>query len=133
MNINYNEIYKKLLKMVGEKKISDFVDAGSFACALISKTNVYYGINFQAGCGLSLCAERSAIASAITNYENEFTHIICIFKDGKLAFPCGCCRELFAQLSKNNLNCEVVTSINPLKSVKLKTLLPNWWGKTTNR
>lgn len=133
MNININEIYNNLLNIVGEKKISAFVDANSFACALISKKNIYYGVNFQAGCGLSLCAERSAIASAITNGENQFTHLICVFKDKTIAFPCGCCRELILQLCPQNANCEIVTSINPYKTIKLKTLMPNWWGNTTKR
>lgn len=115
--------------MVGEKKISKFVDSNSFACALITKdNNVHYGVNFQAGCGLSLCAERCAMASAITNNENSFSYIICMFKDGSFAFPCGCCRELLAQFSEENLNAEIIYDVNPLKTKKLKDILPNWWG-----
>ena len=128
--ISFEDLYKKLAQTTGEVHLSKFVDANSFACAVISaNNNIYYGTNFQAGCGLSSCAERIAIGNAIMQKDCEIKYVMCVFKDGSFQFPCGACRELIAEVHQNNFNTEVIYSINPLKTKKISELLPEWWGK----
>lgn len=126
---NVNELYEKLLSMVGEKKISEFIDFGSVACAIVTeKGNTYFGLNIQASCGLSLCAERIAISNAIMNDDTKFKYVLCIFKDGSILTPCGSCREMFAETGKQNFNMEIITSLNPVKTIKLSQMISDWWG-----
>ena len=42
--------------------------------------------------------------------------------------PCGACREFFMQFAYENRNMEIITDFKSRKTVKLKDLIPNWWG-----
>ena len=48
--------------------------------------------------------------------------------DGKVGSPCGSCREFMMQLDKNSGDIEILLDIDTQKTVKLKELLPDWWG-----
>lgn len=43
--------------------------------------------------------------------------------------PCGACREFFYQLDEDNENIEIMDDFEHRKTVTLKELMPNWWGK----
>lgn len=43
--------------------------------------------------------------------------------------PCGACREFFYQLNEENEKMEIMEDFEQRKTVTLKELLPNWWGK----
>jgi len=126
---NANNLYEEIMKKIGEKKVSEFVDSNSVVCALVTKNNnVFYGSNLQASCGLSMCAEKIAIGNAVMANDTDFKYILCVFKDGSIITPCGSCRELLAQMGKQNLEMEIITQLNPIKTIKLQQLISNWWG-----
>ena len=78
---------------------------------------------------LGMCAERNAISTMITNGESEITKILALKADGEIIMPCGSCRELMMQLSKDSPNIEVLIDYESRAAVALGTLIPNWWGK----
>ncbi len=43
--------------------------------------------------------------------------------------PCGACREFFYQLNEENEKMEIMEDFEQRKTVTLKELMPNWWGK----
>ena len=49
-------------------------------------------------------------------------------KDESVGSPCGACREYLIQLSEKSKDMEILVDNSPYKSVKLKELIPNWWG-----
>ena len=49
------------------------------------------------------------------------------YEDGNF-LPCGACREFLMQLDIRNEETEILTDYQSRKTVKLKTLIPNWWG-----
>ena len=75
-----------------------------------------------------MCAERNAIANMITNGESQIDKVIAVMSDGKVGSPCGSCREFMMQLDKNSGDIEILLDIDTQKTVKLKELLPEWWG-----
>ena len=104
--------------------------AGSVSAAILTKKgNIYVGVCIDTCSGLGMCAERNAIANMITNGECEIEKIVAVMPDGKVGSPCGACREFLMQLSKNSEDIEILMDINTLETVKLKDLVPNWWGK----
>ena len=124
-----NDLYNEIMKKIGEKKISEFIDSNSVICALVTENNnVFFGSNVQASCGLSMCAEKIAIGNAIMSNDTKFKYILCVFKDGSIITPCGSCRELLMQTGKQNLEMEIVTQLNPIKTIKLSQLISDWWG-----
>lgn len=43
--------------------------------------------------------------------------------------PCGACREFLYQLSEENENTEIMVDYGSRKTVTLKELMPDRWGK----
>ncbi len=48
--------------------------------------------------------------------------------DGRVGPPCGACREIMMQLDRDSGNIEILLDIETEKTVRLKELVPNWWG-----
>lgn len=71
--------------------------------ALITKNSVYYGVNVEnRSFGLTNCAERSAIFSAISNGDKDFIAILIYSPDyDKPLPPCGACRQVISEFSKD--------------------------------
>ena len=126
----WNKLYNEAIKVQNNRVISPFIDAGSVSAAILTKKgNIYVGVCIDTCSGLGMCAERNAIANMITNGECEIEKIVAVMPDGKVGSPCGACREFLMQLSKNSEDIEILMDINTLETVKLKDLVPNWWGK----
>lgn len=70
---------------------------------LITKNSVYYGVNVEnRSFGLTNCAERSAIFSAISNGDKDFIAILIYSPDyDKPLPPCGACRQVISEFSKD--------------------------------
>ena len=75
-----------------------------------------------------MCAERNAVASMITGGERRIVKLVCLMGDGSPGMPCGACREFFMQLNSKNEEMEIMVDYDRRKTVRLKELLPNWWG-----
>ena len=126
----WNKLYNEARTVQNSRAISPFIEAGSVSAAILTKKgNIYVGVCIDTCSGLGMCAERNAIANMITNGECEIEKIVAVMPDGKVGSPCGACREFLMQLSKNSEDIEILMDINTLETVKLKDLVPNWWGK----
>ena len=100
----------------------------SYAAILTNNHNIYIGVCIDTASSLGMCAERNAIANMITNGESEIKKLVCIDSKEKIGFPCGACREYLMQLSKSSKDIEILSDLNTKETVKLKKLIPNWWG-----
>jgi cytidine deaminase len=59
---------------------------------------IYSGCNVEnASYGLSFCAERAAVASAISQGAREFRRIVVVSDSEPPASPCGACRQVLAE------------------------------------
>ena len=101
-----------------------FGDVG--AALLTHDGHVYTGVCVDTP-SWGLCAERSAMATMITNKEYQVRKIVAVWEDdksGKLHVvpPCGVCREFMRSVDHRNLETEVILGRD--KSVKLSELLP---------
>ena len=128
-NIWY-ELYNRALE---KQKLCDlsnkFFDAGGVSSAILSKNgNIYTGVCIDTSCSLGMCAERNAISTMITNGEVEIEKVVCIGSEGKFMMPCGACMEYMMQLSEESENIEILKNLETKESVKLKELIPIWWG-----
>ena len=86
------------------------------------------GVCIDTACTLGMCAERNAIANMITNGEHQIEKVVAVMKDGSLGAPCGACREYMMQLDKDSGEIEILLDLETEKTVKLKELIPDWWG-----
>lgn len=75
--------------------------------AILAKGGIYTGVNVEnASYGLSLCAERSAFAKAISDGEREFRAVAVACIDAKAVeqniqefLPCGACRQWMVEFA----------------------------------
>ncbi|MBE7705931.1 MAG: cytidine deaminase [Cyanobacteria bacterium SIG30] len=69
------------------------------ACVLYESGNTYLGCNVEnSSFGMTLCAERNAISSAIANGEKSEIKAVAIYSpQSTKCMPCGACRQWFSE------------------------------------
>lgn len=126
----WDKLYNTAAKLQNSRTISPFIEAGSVAAAILTKQgNIYVGVCIDTCSTLGMCAERNAIANMITNGESQIDKLVAVMPNGKVGFPCGACREYMMQLDKDSGEIEILIDLDTKKTVKLKELIPNWWGE----
>jgi cytidine deaminase len=96
--------------------------------ALLGRSGrIYTGCNVEnASYGLTICAERTAVAKAVSEGEREFVAIA--VASGPGVSPCGACRQVLIEFG---IDLEVILVDGRGRSTKttLKKLLPRAFGK----
>lgn len=125
----WKEMYQAAKAVQNGRKISDYVDAGGVAAAVLSSSgNIYTGVCIDTCSTLGICAERNAIFHMITNGEQEMKKVLAIMPNGKTGAPCGACRELMVQLMPDTYQeIEILLDYEAEKIVTLGELTPEWW------
>lgn len=125
----WNEMYKAAKNVQNGRKISNYIDAGGVAAAVLSSSGkIYTGVCIDTCSTLGICAERNAIFNMITNGEEKIEKVLAIMPDGKSGAPCGACRELMVQLMPNDYkNIEILLDYEAERIVKLGDITPEWW------
>lgn len=123
-------LYNKAREVQKARTISPFIEAGGVASAILTKSgNIYVGVCIDTASTLGMCAERNAIANMITNGESRIDKVVAVMEDGSVGSPCGACREYMMQLDKESPEIEILIDLENRKTVRLKELIPNWWGQ----
>ena len=125
----WQEMYQAAKAVQNGRKISDHIDAGGVAAAILSSSGrIYTGVCIDTCSSLGICAERNAIFNMITNGEQEIKKVLAIMPNGKLGAPCGACRELMVQLMPENYQeIEILMELGSEEIVTLGELTPKWW------
>ena len=98
--------------------------------ALLTKSGkVYLGCNIEnAAFSPTICAERTAVAKAVSEGEREFAAIAVVGgKDGKIAGicpPCGVCRQVLSEFCGPDFPVCLGKGSGAYETVLLKDLLP---------
>ena len=112
--------------LAAEKSYSPYSHFRVGAALLGSSGKVYVGTNVEnRSFGLTICAERSAIASAVSAGEREFTAMAIATPDsGEPVGPCGACRQVISEFLSPDAEIEFGATLDRRLSVKLSDLLP---------
>lgn len=125
----WEKLYDAARSIQNGRMISPFVEAGGVAAAILTKAgNIYVGVCIDTACSLGMCAERNAMANMLTNGESRIDKLVAVMPDGKVGMPCGACREFMMQLDRQSGEIEILTDLERRKTVRLKELVPDWWG-----
>lgn len=103
----------ELIKIAIETLPNSYAPYSNFnvACAIETTSGkIYTGVNIEnASYGLTICAERSAIANMVTHSKNaKIKNIVVISKAKIKTPPCGACRQVISEFS-----CQQSTTILP--------------------
>lgn len=123
------KMYEAAIDVQNDRRISEYVEAGGVAAAILSGSGrIYTGVCIDTCSTLGICAERNAIFNMITCGEQEIKRVIAIMPDGKSGAPCGACRELMVQLMPEGYkNIEILMDYESKRVVTLGELTPEWW------
>jgi cytidine deaminase len=85
---------------------------------------IYTGCNVEnLSLGLTICAERSAIATAIAQGSKDLVAIAVVTAGKKPAVPCGACRQVMAEFNPN-MKIIAATVDGKVQEFDLAELLP---------
>jgi|TARA_B110000914_G_scaffold21480_1_gene16125 cytidine deaminase len=98
------------------------------SAALLSKSGrVFTGVNVEnASYGLTICAERVAIGTAVASGEREFMAIAIVVKNG--GSPCGACRQILNEFSPRLRILMADENGKLVRETTLDMLLPEAFG-----
>lgn len=92
---------KALIRKATEAMENSYSPYSSFpvgAALLVEDGEIFTGTNVEnASLGLSICAERAAIVSAVTKGHRKFEAIAIVGKERGVTPPCGTCRQFMAE------------------------------------
>lgn len=98
--------YKELLeraKAASEKAYAPYSKFKVGACVLTDNEKIYTGCNFEnSSFGLTICAERNAIGSAVADGERKIKAVAIYSPNTKHCYPCGACRQVMSEFVSDN-------------------------------
>ncbi len=101
------------------------------AAVLAPDGSITTGCNVEnASYGLTICAERVAIASAVAEGKTQFTALAIVAGEGATPFPCGACRQVLSEFCTSDFPIHIAQSghLDAYETTTLGTLLPNAFG-----
>lgn len=122
-----NELYEELYKIALKNMDNVYAKYSGFrvsAALLDEDGNVFNGVNVEnSSYGATICAERVAISTAVTDGSRKFVAIAVASSDGEV-WPCGICRQVIFEFSEN-LDVISMDSDGKMKVLKISELLKN--------
>lgn len=110
---------------VSKNAYSPYSNFAVGACVLTDNDKTYVGCNFEnSSYGLTICAERNAIGSAIADGEKVVKAIAIYSPNLELCHPCGACRQVLYEFRGKEDIDVVLKRGEGLVVVKLEQLLP---------
>ena len=98
--------YKELLERAKDEKKKAYAPYSKFkvgACVLTDNEKIYTGCNFEnSSFGLTICAERNAIGSAVADGERKIKAVAIYSPNTKPCYPCGACRQVMSEFVSDN-------------------------------
>ena len=126
--MNNNE----LLKIAEDAMKNAYCPYSNFsvgAALLCDDETVFTGCNVEnASYGVTICAERTAFAKALSEGKRHFKAIAIVGgKDGKtedFCYPCGACRQVMSEFCKKDFEIILKNDKNEIEAVTRGELLP---------
>ena len=120
--------YEILMEKAQEASKNAYIPYSKFpvgACVLTENDKIYTGCNFEnSSFGLTICAERNAIGSAIVDGERKIKAIAVFSPKKDMCYPCGACRQVLHEFKSENGIDVILKNGNELVIHKIEDLLP---------
>ena len=122
--MDYNILMEKAIE-VSKNAYAPYSKFPVGACVLTENEKIYTGCNFEnASFGLTICAERNAIGSAIADGERKIKAIAIYSPNTDNCYPCGACRQVLYESKSDNGIDVILKQGDGLTFLKIEELLP---------
>jgi len=126
---NKKELVQKAIE-AKSKAIATYSQFHVGAALLTEDDKIILGANIEnASYGLTICAERTAVFTALLNGERKFKAIAIAGDSENYISPCGACRQILSEFCGKDLYVIMVNKNGKTKTVKMKELLPYSFGE----
>lgn len=97
-------------------------------CAIVTDDgNMYVGTNVEnASYGATICAERSAIFTAVSAGSKKISHVYVYTDEGFP--PCGMCRQVINEFSNDKTKVTILNKKGDEKTLLFSELFPSGFG-----
>lgn len=117
---------KSLYKAANEARENAYAPYSKFkvgAAVKCSSGDIYSGCNVEnASYGLTICAERAAIFSAVADGHTDIKEVLIASGSGEFLPPCGACRQVMQEFGVEKVH--LSGRDGAVESYTLKELLP---------
>lgn len=122
--MDYNDLMQKA-KEVSKNAYAKYSNFCVGACVLADSGKTYIGCNMEnSSYGLTICAERNAIANAVANGEKTILAIAIYSPNTENCLPCGACRQVIFEFQKGR-EIDIITQVkDELKICRINDILP---------
>jgi len=121
-----NEERQSLINLANEARQRAYVPYSNYPVGVALRTKsgrVFTGVNVEnAAYPTTMCAERTAVFSAVTAGEREFEVIAVVTDNG--GSPCGSCRQVLAEFGLDTIVLIADGKGNLVQETTVKELLP---------
>ena len=131
MTLNEKEIldYIDEINLLLEKAYVPYSKCPVAALLIDNNGKKHKGVNVEnASFGLTLCAERNAITTAVTENMKKIKVLVVTGKTPEPISPCGACRQVIREFSDNDTVIILANKDKKYKITSLEELLPYSFG-----
>lgn len=131
MTLNEKEIldYIDEINLLLEKAYVPYSKFPVAALLIDNSGKKHKGVNVEnASFGLTLCAERNAITTAVTENMKKIKVLVVTGKTPEPISPCGACRQVIREFSDNDTVIILANKDKKYKITSLEELLPYSFG-----
>ena len=133
--VDFDEEKKEILGYIDEVNLlleRAYVPYSKFPVAALLIDNngkKYEGVNVEnASYGLTLCAERNAITTAVTGGMKKIKLLVITGNTSEPISPCGACRQVIREFSDKDTIIILANKENKYKITSIEELLPYSFG-----
>lgn len=123
---------EKLIDLAIKNKDKSYSPYSNFRVSAVLMTKsgkIYKGVNIEnASYSPTICAERSAIAAAVSDGEKSIKYIV-ITGDSPYTYPCGLCRQVIREFADEKTQIIIAKSTDDYKIHTIEELLPFSFSK----
>lgn len=132
-NMYKDEVLKEYIREVNSFLNKAYVPYSKFQVAALlidENNNKYIGVNVEnASYGLTICAERNVITTAVTNGMKKIKLIVITGNTEEPISPCGMCRQFIREFSNEKTLIVLASSkTDDIIKMSVKELLPYSFG-----